>query len=145
MTTATKSTFQEIEVNKVIKLANDSLYINPDVFNKRLRKKFPFSPEFLAQPKAKQDAFLKSIGYMKSEDIAPELRAVRSVYVTKIEMAFGVEEEEGFVIVKHDGPAEIYSDTGFAKAIAELVGFKVEFSEFAMQSDGVAVFDNQGL
>lgn len=46
------------------------------------------------------------------------------------------------VVVKHDGPASIYTDTGFEEAIGMLVGFPVKFTELGMQSDGEAVLED---
>ena len=42
------------------------------------------------------------------------------------------------VNVEHDGPWAIYTDSGFEKAISELVGFEVDFTEQGMQEDGMA-------
>lgn len=42
------------------------------------------------------------------------------------------------VRVEHDGPWSIYTDTGFEKAISDMVGFKVDFTEQGMQEDGMA-------
>ena len=42
------------------------------------------------------------------------------------------------VDVEHDGPWAIYTDSGFEKAISELVGFEVDFTEQGMQEDGMA-------
>lgn len=60
----------------------------------------------------------------------------QSVTVTDYEM----EEEDGYVHVKvmHDGPWTIYTDTGFEKAISEMIGMKVTFTEQGMQQEGVA-------
>ena len=50
------------------------------------------------------------------------------------------EEDDGYrqVNVEHDGPWSIYTDSGFEKAISELVGFEVDFTEQGMQEDGMA-------
>lgn len=50
------------------------------------------------------------------------------------------EEDDSYrsVTVEHDGPWDIYTDTGFEKAISELVGFEVGFTEQGMQEDGHA-------
>ena len=42
------------------------------------------------------------------------------------------------VRVGHDSDWDIYSDTGFVKAISEAVGFKVCFTEQGMQEDELA-------
>jgi hypothetical protein len=42
------------------------------------------------------------------------------------------------VHVEHNGPWEIYTDTGFAKEISKLVGMEVDWSEQGMQAAGVA-------
>ena len=50
------------------------------------------------------------------------------------------DEDDGlrYVKVQHDGPAEIYTDSGFAKAISKIVGFEVDFTEEGLQQDGLA-------
>tara|TARA_B100001057_G_scaffold347677_1_gene348980 strand:+ start:280 stop:984 length:705 start_codon:yes stop_codon:yes gene_type:complete len=49
-------------------------------------------------------------------------------------------DEEGYVsvTVQHDGPWTVYTDTGFEKAISEMIGMEVSFSEQGMQQDGIA-------
>jgi hypothetical protein len=42
------------------------------------------------------------------------------------------------VYVKHNATWDIYTDTGFERAISEAVGFAVKFTEQGMQEDGVA-------
>jgi hypothetical protein len=42
------------------------------------------------------------------------------------------------VDVEHDGPWTIYTDSGFEKAISQMVGFEVDFTEQGMQEDGYA-------
>ena len=50
------------------------------------------------------------------------------------------DEDDGYrkVDVEHDGPWSIYTDSGFTKAISEIVGFEVDFTEQGMQNDGMA-------
>ena len=50
------------------------------------------------------------------------------------------EEDDGYrsVRVEHNGPWSIYTDSGFSKAISEIVGFRVDFTEQGMQEDGMA-------
>ena len=50
------------------------------------------------------------------------------------------DEDDGYrkVDVEHDGPWSIYTDSGFEKAISEIVGFQVVFTEQGMQEDGMA-------
>jgi len=50
------------------------------------------------------------------------------------------EEDDGYrsVTVEHDGPWDIYTDTGFEKAISGMIGFNVDFTEQGMQEDGHA-------
>ena len=45
--------------------------------------------------------------------------------------------------ITHNGPWEIYTDTGFVKGIMELLGpgWEGDFSEQGMQQDGLAHFD----
>ena len=42
------------------------------------------------------------------------------------------------VNVQHNGPWTIYTDSGFEKAISDIVGFEVGFTEQGMQEDGMA-------
>ena len=42
------------------------------------------------------------------------------------------------VNVQHNGPWTIYTDSGFEKAISQIVGFEVGFTEQGMQDDGMA-------
>jgi len=53
---------------------------------------------------------------------------------------YEVEERDGMieVVVEHDGPWTIYTDSGFEKAISDMIGTEVEFSEQGMQEDGRA-------
>ena len=55
------------------------------------------------------------------------------------------DEDDGlrYVKVQHDGPAEIYTDSGFTKAISKIVGFEVDFTEEGLQQDGLA--DMEGI
>ena len=50
------------------------------------------------------------------------------------------DEDDGYrsVRVEHNGPWSIYTDSGFSKAISEIVGFGVDFTEQGMQEDGMA-------
>ena len=50
------------------------------------------------------------------------------------------DEDDGYrsVRVEHNGPWTIYTDSGFAEGISDLVGFKVDFTEQGMQDDGMA-------
>ena len=61
----------------------------------------------------------------------------KTVTVTDYEIE---EEDDGYMHVKvmHDGPWTIYTDTGFEKAISEMIGMKVTFTEQGMQEEGVA-------
>lgn len=65
-----------------------------------------------------------------------EVRNPPSVTMTDYE----VEERDGMieVVVIHDGPWEVYTDSGFEKAISDMIGTEVEFSEQGMQEDGRA-------
>lgn len=46
------------------------------------------------------------------------------------------------VYVEHDATWEIYTDTGFERAISERLGFAVTFTEQGMQEDGFASLEN---
>jgi hypothetical protein len=61
----------------------------------------------------------------------------KTVTVTDYEIE---EEDDGYMHVKvmHDGPWTIYTDTGFEKAISEMIGMKVSFTEQGMQQEGIA-------
>jgi len=64
-----------------------------------------------------------------------------SVFVTKVEI-LPRGDEDGVamadVFVEHDGPMEIYTDSGFEAEISKIVGFKVDFTESGMQQPGRA-------
>ena len=47
------------------------------------------------------------------------------------------------VYVNHDGPWEIYTDTGFEKAISKIVGFEASWSEQGLQQEGKAHLEGQ--
>ena len=47
------------------------------------------------------------------------------------------------VYVNHDGPWEIYTDTGFEKAISEIIGFEAGWSEQGLQQEGKAHLEGQ--
>ena len=59
------------------------------------------------------------------------------VTMTDYEM---VTDREGYVevVVEHDGPWTVYTDSGFEKHISEMIGMEVTFSEQGMQEDGRA-------
>ncbi len=64
-----------------------------------------------------------------------------SVFVTKVEI-LPRGDEDGVamadVFVEHDGPMEIYTDSGFEAEISKIVGFNVDFTESGMQQPGRA-------
>lgn len=47
------------------------------------------------------------------------------------------------VWVYHTAPWEIYTDSGFAKAISDMLGIEVDWSEQGMQADGVAHLEGE--
>lgn len=53
---------------------------------------------------------------------------------------YEVSEEGDYVsvTVEHDGPWTVYTDSGFEKAVSDMIGMDVEFSEQGMQQDGIA-------
>ena len=65
-----------------------------------------------------------------------------SVTITEISLRVGDEDEPEdeyiSVYVRHNGPYEIYTDSGFEKEISEILGYDLEFSEQGMQDDGLA-------
>lgn len=71
----------------------------------------------------------------------PKQIKVDSISITNpYESYMSDEEDDSYrtVNVEHDGPWTIYTDSGFEKAISELVGFDVDFTEQGMQEDGMA-------
>ena len=63
----------------------------------------------------------------------------KSVNVESVSVTDDLDDDNySSVNVKHDGPWTIYTDTGFEKAISEIVGFKVVFTEQGMQEEGMA-------
>jgi hypothetical protein len=54
------------------------------------------------------------------------------------------DEDDGYrkVDVEHNGPWTIYTDSGFAEGISDLVGFPVDFTEQGMQEDGMASLES---
>lgn len=65
-----------------------------------------------------------------------------SVEVTEISIRVGDEDDSTDdyvnVYVNHNGPWEIYTDSGFEKEISEILGYDLGFSEQGMQDDGLA-------
>jgi len=72
----------------------------------------------------------------------------KSVNVKEIHVTFEIDTESDdpedrdityvAVQVEHDGPWTIYTDTGFERAISQMIGIDVEFTEQGMQDDGEA-------
>jgi hypothetical protein len=77
---------------------------------------------------------------------------VDSVHVSTISVRTGDEDDEDdntiSVYVDHDGPYQIYTDSGFEKAISDITGYDLGFSEQGMQEDELAhlegYLDNTG-
>ena len=72
-------------------------------------------------------------------------KPVDSVHVTTVEITRGFDWDDDDeypdalnVYVNHDGPYEIYTDTGFEKAISDIIGNNVKWSEQGMQDNGLA-------
>ena len=61
---------------------------------------------------------------------------VEGVRVRKITYEDG--DTSTMVDVEHDSTWDIYTDSGFERAISEALGFDVGFTEQGMQDDGVA-------
>ena len=62
--------------------------------------------------------------------------ANKTVHVTGITV---VEEGESISVnVAHNATWDIYTDTGFERAVSEAVGYAVKFTEQGMQEDGFA-------
>ena len=62
----------------------------------------------------------------------------QTVNVTDISVY--TDEDDGYtsIEVEHDTTWNIYTDSGFEKAISEKLGFDVQFTEQGMQENGVA-------
>jgi hypothetical protein len=102
----------------------------------------------------KEDSPTKTMDVKKPVDLAmdsiwdKEGKNPKTVNVTKITITnphasggyMDDEPDEGYrsVNVEHDGPWTIYTDSGFEKAISDMVGFEVSFTEQGMQEDGMA-------
>ena len=69
-----------------------------------------------------------------------------SVFVTKVEI-LPRGDEDGVVMadveVEHDGPREIYTDSGFEAEISKIIGFEVGFTEAGMQQPGIASLEGE--
>ena len=63
-----------------------------------------------------------------------------TVTVNNISVYTDEDEEFGYtsISVEHDATWNIYTDTGFERAISEKLGYGVQFTEQGMQEDGVA-------
>ena len=108
-------------------------------------------------PKEKEST--KSMNVKKAVDLAmdsiwdKEGENPKTVNVTKITINnphapggyMDDEPDEGYrsVNVEHDGPWTIYTDSGFEKAISDMVGFEVNFTEQGMQEDGMASMEGE--
>ena len=75
---------------------------------------------------------------------------VDSVHVNTVSVTHGFDWDDDdeypnalSVYVEHDGPYEIYTDTGFEKAISQMIGQEVRFSEQGMQEDGLAHLEGE--
>ncbi len=66
--------------------------------------------------------------------------AGRKVRVTAIDVITNAFDSDINVNVNvtHDSDWDIYTDTAFERAISEVLGFKVSFTEQGMQDDGLA-------
>jgi hypothetical protein len=72
----------------------------------------------------------------------------KSVHVKEIQVQYEIDTESDdaedrdttyvSVQVEHDGPWTIYTDTGFERAISQMIGIDVDFTEQGMQDDGEA-------
>jgi len=64
-------------------------------------------------------------------------KVVQVTGITVLEEAYDYEVSR-MVNVVHDAGWDIYTDTGFERAISEALGYAVVFTEQGMQEDGVA-------
>ncbi len=65
-----------------------------------------------------------------------------TVSAINIDDTYGEEDGYKMVNVEHDTTWNIYTDTGFEKAISEKLGFEVSFTEQGMQNDQLASLEN---
>ena len=68
------------------------------------------------------------------------VKAIRVTYEIDTESDDAEDRDTTYVSVQveHDGPWTIYTDTGFERAISQMIGIDVEFTEQGMQDDGEA-------
>ena len=66
-----------------------------------------------------------------------DYKGPQTVTVSSIDV---YEDEDGYksISVEHDTTWDIYTDTGFERAISEQLGYPVSFTEQGMQADGIA-------
>jgi len=62
----------------------------------------------------------------------------KSVRVKSINTIYEEANDETFIQVHHDGPWNIYTDSGFAKFVSKELGRNVNFTEQGAQQNGVA-------
>jgi len=72
----------------------------------------------------------------------------KSVNVKEVQVTFEIDTESDdaedrdttyvAVQVEHDGPWTVYTDSGFERAISQMIGIDVDFTEQGMQDDGEA-------
>ena len=72
-----------------------------------------------------------------------DYKGPQTVTVTDIS-TYTDEDDYTSVSVEHDTTWEIYTDTGFEKAISAVLGYDVTFTEQGMQEDGVASMETYG-
>ena len=85
---------------------------------------------------------------LAGDSIWDEGKNPQSVHVKEIQVQYEIDTESDdaedrdttyvSVQVEHDGPWTIYTDTGFERAISQMIGIDVDFTEQGMQDDGEA-------
>jgi len=92
------------------------------------------SVEEAEQPNFPQEVKLAGDSIWDRDEANPNPEMVTVTNINKSK------DDEGYieVVVEHDGPWTIYTDSGFEKAISDIVGMEVTFSEQGMQEDGRA-------
>jgi hypothetical protein len=90
-------------------------------------------------PVVKEDAGYPQDVELAGDSIWMEDEMWESDYITVKDIDVQTDEDGNTSVhVMHNGPWEIYTDTGFAAEISKLVGKEVDWSEQGMQAEGVA-------
>ena len=95
--------------------------------------------EYIKPEVVKEDPVFPEEVTLAGDSIWMEDEMWESDYITVSDIDVETNEDgDTSVHVMHNGPWEIYTDTGFAEEISKLVGKEVDWSEQGMQAEGVA-------